>query len=73
MTNTLGQRMSKGFASSVEGLIEGAQDLLVWVSYNVFGLLIFGAVIVGTATVVVRVRRKKKSNAMTVIQDKAEK
>lgn len=60
VTNTLGQRMAKGFSSSVEGLIDGAQDLLVWVSYNVFGLLVAAVLVVGGASLAVKVRKKRK-------------
>ena len=64
VTNTLGQRMSKGFSSSVEGLIDGAQDLLVWMSYNVFGLLVAAVLVVGGALVVVKTRKKKEIATM---------
>ena len=64
MTNTLGQRMAKGFSSSVEGLIDGAQDLLVWVSYNVFGLLVVAVIVVGGALTVVKMRKKKEVTTM---------
>ena len=60
VTNTLGQRMSKGFSSSVEGLIDGAQELLVWMSYHVFGLLVAAVLVVGGASIVVKVRKKKQ-------------
>lgn len=60
VTNTLGQRMSKGFSSSVEGLIDGAQDLLVWMSYNVFGLLVAAVLVVGGVSIVVKVQKKKQ-------------
>lgn len=39
-------RMKAGVVSSATGLFDGAQDLLVWVSYNLFGLLIFAAAVV---------------------------
>ena len=60
VTNTLGQRMSKGFSSSVEGLIDGAQDLLVWMSYNVFGLMVAAVLVVGGVSIVVKVQKKKQ-------------
>jgi len=61
VTNTLGQRMTMGFRSSAEGLIDGFQDLLVWISYHVFGLLIAAAVIgVGGLALIRVVFRKKK-------------
>ena len=64
VTNTLGQRMSKGFASSVEGLIEGAQNLLVWMSYNVFGLLVVVVLAAGGASIVIKMRKKKQITSL---------
>ena len=41
-------RMKAGVASSAGGLVTGFQDLLVWVSYHLFGLIVLGgAVAVG--------------------------
>lgn len=59
VTDSLGQRMSKGFSSSVQGLVEGVQDMLVWCSYHVFGILVFGAVVAGAVVVVLRRFGKK--------------
>lgn len=36
-------RMKAGVISSGKDLVDGTQDLLVWVSYNLFGLLVFAA------------------------------
>ena len=69
VTNTLGQRMSKGFASSVEDLVEGTQDLLVWVSYHVFGLLILAVVALGGGLTVNKVRRRKTAAEHKVSQE----
>lgn len=38
-------RMKAGVVSSATGLVDGAQDLLIWVSYNLFGLLVFAAAV----------------------------
>jgi len=65
VTNTLGQRMEKGFRSSVEGAVEGFQELLVWFSYHVFGLLI-AAVVIGLGGVCVLRMARKKKRARTI-------
>lgn len=38
-------RMKAGVVSSATGLVDGTQDLLVWASYNLFGLLVFVAAV----------------------------
>ena len=56
------ERMGAGFAASGEGLIQGAQDLLVWLSYHLFQVI----VLLGTAaggTVYWRRRRRRKRQA----------
>lgn len=63
VANSLGQRMSRGFASSLEGLVDGFQDVLVWFSYNVFGLLFVGAVLGVSVGITYRKFRKKKAAA----------
>lgn len=55
---TLWQRMAAGFTSSGQGLVDGVQDMLVWVSYNVFGAIFFGAVFVIGAVIGRRTWRK---------------
>ena len=64
-TASLSAKMSAGFLSSVEGLVRGFQDFLIWVSYHIFGVLILVAVMGGGSAVVLRNRgffRKKKLN-----------
>ena len=68
-TASLWQRMSAGFASSGKGLVQGAQNMLVWFAYNIFGLAIFGvAAVVGVIIVskkvkgIVRKRRNVKND-----------
>ena len=39
-SSTLGQRMTAGFKASCEGFVRGAQELLVWMSYNLVVLVI---------------------------------
>ena len=41
---SLWERMSAGFTSSGKGLVNGFQDLLVWCSYNVFGIAVVAVV-----------------------------
>lgn len=41
---SLGQRMGAGFAASLENLGRGCQELLVWLSYNLLGLVVLAAV-----------------------------
>lgn len=54
--DTLWTRMGKGFSSGANNLVDGVQDLLVWFSYNVFGIVIFLA----AGTGIILVLRKKK-------------
>lgn len=57
-TASLGSRMAAGFRSSLEGLVNGSQQLLIWVSYHFIAL----AVLVAAAAVggVVGYRRWKE-------------
>lgn len=73
--DSLGERMSRGFASSLDGLVDGMQDLLVWLSYNAFGLLISGLVIGAGAVILthkVSVFKRKRSEPVSASQDKNE-
>lgn len=54
--DSLGARMSAGFRSGLEDLKDGAEDFMVWVSYNVVGLAVFAV----AAVIVVTVIRRKK-------------
>ena len=48
-TASLGSRMAAGFRSSLEGLVNGSQQLLIWVSYNFIALaILLVAVAVGS-------------------------
>lgn len=60
-TASLGQRMAAGFQASVRNLAQGFQDFLIWVSYNIFLLVILAAVAV-VAVVVGRRELKKRRN-----------
>lgn len=57
-TASLGQRMAAGFQASVRGLGQGFQNLLIWVSYNIFLVVILAAVAV--VAVIVGKRELKK-------------
>lgn len=43
-TAALGQRMAAGFHSSVQGLGQGFQNFLIWMSYNFFLVVVLAAV-----------------------------
>ena len=57
-TASLGQRMTAGFQASLRGLGQGTQNLLVWMSYNFFFVIILAALSV--AAVIVGRRELKK-------------
>jgi len=68
--DTLWSRMSSGFSSGVNDLIDSAQDMLVWFSYNFFSLLFFVIVAVAAVTLFRRkkfrpFKRRKKGNDST--------
>lgn len=71
VTHTLGQRMASGFASSLENLVEGFQDVLVWFSYHVFGILLAGVLLGGAAVVVLR-KRKQRAKLTPSTQERQE-
>lgn len=65
--DSLMDRMGAGFRSGFEDLKDNAEDFMVWLSYNVFGIAIVLLVLVGGVTVIRRrkpglpkLRRKKK-------------
>ena len=57
-THSLGKRMSAGFSASLTGLVNGAQNLLVWFSYNIFALVILAAVLAAGGLAAVRLVKK---------------
>ena len=65
VTNSLGQRMASGFASSLENLVDGFQDALVWFSYNVFGIFLSGVVLAAAMVVVLRKRQKRTKQSQS--------
>ena len=54
------ERMGAGFAASGEGLIQGAQDLLVWLSYHLFQVIVILSAAAGGAVYWRRRRRRKR-------------
>jgi len=50
-TDSLLQRMAAGVASSAGSLAQGFQDLLIWLSYNLFSVLFFAVLIVALVVV----------------------
>ena len=48
---SLGTRMVAGFQSSFRGLIQGGQNLLIWISYNLFMVMVLASVAVVAAVV----------------------
>lgn len=67
VTDSLGTRMAAGFAHSGENLVQGFQSFLIWVSYHVFGILIFAGAAAAAAVVYIRFvgRRKRAAKAKT--------
>ncbi len=56
---TLWQRITGEFSDSIEGVVEGAEDFLVWVLGNSPYLLIYGLVLAGAVKLTRKFRRKK--------------
>ena len=63
-TSSLGQRMAAGFQASFRNLGQGVQDLLIWVSYNLFLTIVLAAVAVSAVIVGRReLKRLKKAKS----------
>lgn len=58
-TASLGSRMAAGFQSSVDGLVNGSRELLVWISYNFIVLAVLAVAVAVGALVGWRQYRKK--------------
>lgn len=69
-TASLGQRMAAGFQSSLRGLSQGFQDFLIWLSYNLFLVVILAAAAV--VAVIVGKRELKKLRKQNGPDSKAE-
>lgn len=53
--DTLGERMGAGLRSGLEDFRDGVEDFMVWVSYNVIGIVVFG---IAAAVVITVIRRR---------------
>ena len=62
-TAGLGARLSAGLSASVRGVVQGVQDLLVWLSYNLFLVLVLAALAAGGALVWRRFRSKQDKSS----------
>lgn len=61
--------MAAGFSASLEGLVDGFQGMLIWISYHVFGLVVL-AVIAAAGVVIGRsILRKNGRRAEREGQD----
>lgn len=70
-TASLGQRIAAGFQASFRGLGQGAQNLIIWMSYNFFLLLALAVVAVAAVIVGKReMKRIKKQNIEKVDEEK---
>ena len=69
-TASLGQRMAAGFQSSLRGLNQGFQNFLIWMSYNLFLVVILTAVAV--VAVIIGKRELKKLRKQDGPDSKAE-
>lgn len=66
-SSSLGQRMSAGVKASMEGVVVGAQNALVWISYHLFGVAVFAAVCVAAVVV-----GRKKLKALKASREEKE-
>lgn len=57
---TVWQRISGGFMDSLEGIADGAVEVVVWVLANSPYLVLWGAIIAGAVVVVRKLRKPKK-------------
>ncbi len=57
---TFGERISKGFHSGINDFVDGFQDFVVFLSYNLIGTVIWLFIIAVVIILIVRARRKAK-------------
>jgi len=60
-TASLAERMAAGFAASLEGFGRGCQDLLVWLSYHLLGLVVLAAAAAAAGFAGWRILRKHRA------------
>ena len=65
-------RMKAGVISSADGLVTGVQDVLIWASYNLFGLLVFAAAVSAGVIFGRRYVKVKKTGKKAAAEEKAE-
>ena len=58
---TVWQRISGGFASSVRGIADGALEVIIWVLANSPYLLLWGCILTGVTVLVRKLRSKRKA------------
>ena len=63
-------RMKAGVVSSADGLVDGVQNVLVWLSYNLFGLLVTAGVLGGGGALVYgRIKNRKMTKQKPVDEE----
>ena len=67
---SLGTRMGAGFVASIQGLISGTQNLLVWVSYNIFAVIVLLAILGGGFGAGLRLTKREKKKKDVLDRDK---
>lgn len=65
-------RMKAGVVSSADGLVTGVQDVLIWASYHLFGLLVFAAAVSAGVLFGRRYVKVKKAGKNAADEEKAE-
>lgn len=65
-------RMKAGVVSSADGLVTGVQDVLIWASYHLFGLLVFAAAVSAGVLFGRRYVKVKKAGKNAAAEAKAE-
>ncbi len=67
---TFSERMAKGFKSGIENFVDFVQSFLVFLSYNLIGLVFFVAVIIIVVVIVMKKLRKKNKKEETQTEKK---
>ena len=68
-TLTFGERLSKGFTSGIENFVDGFEDFVIYVSYNLIGLVFWAIVIIIVIVVIVKKVNKKKKKTTPAITE----
>lgn len=67
---SLGERMKAGVVSSANGVVDCVRNVFIWISYNLFGVLIVAAVVVVIAVCIRRTVKKSKKKNTTAPESK---